>query len=125
MVRKVELRMGKIMLRRKEVTSLVLRTVAPVNRAVRRARCELLAEGERHCRTDDEHEQRHDQIVAGESDPVSVFQLPLQPLRGHLRLDHGRCQRDEQGLAAHDPKHVKATQRINADDAACGGGWSE
>ena len=34
MVRKVVLRMGKIMLRRKEVTSLVLRTVAPGNRAV-------------------------------------------------------------------------------------------
>jgi len=34
MARKVALRMGKIMLRRKEVTSLVLRTVAPGNRAV-------------------------------------------------------------------------------------------
>ena len=33
MARKVALRMGKIMLRRKEVTSLVLRTVAPSKRA--------------------------------------------------------------------------------------------
>ncbi|HEY6229154.1 MAG TPA: hypothetical protein VI282_18705 [Verrucomicrobiae bacterium] len=86
-----------------------------VDVAARFAKRHALAKRKRHRNTDDEQEQRHDQIPSHEALPFDVFELTVKPVRQRIRknLAHGHHER----CAAHDPEHVETAKRINTNQA--------
>ena len=85
-----------------------------------RAGFDAAGEREGHGRPHNEEKQRHDEVPSRKALPAHVVHLHLEP-RGSRR-DEQVHERDDDLLAANDPKHVEAAERIDRGDTLAGGG---